>query len=422
MATHQAIRVRIAASAAEVRKLCARLTRGGIPAAPDDGDAQAELLVVAGATDLTAFRSRARTLVVVGAPGAPLFAAGADEVVVPNEPEILFRRLRSLLECADLKSRNERLTERVAALEAGLADAAHDVRSPLQAVIGNSELLARDLSLTTAQRECAAAAARQSIRAMELAERILESAKSKDRIALDVRALDLGRLVENAAAHAGSAARQRGVTVIATPPLRPVELRGDTDLLGRLLDNLIANAIRFSPRGGVVEVGAARSSPHKICLSVKDQGEGIPAGELPRLLAGLGPGRGLRIARDIAERHGGELWAESGVGSGARFLAELPLSPPSSRPRVLLVSDDKEWLREVSRSLKTACDVRLASLSAARLGNRRTDLVLVEARKGRAKRLDALRSEAKESQVPVIELPSEMAAARLARTLAHLAP
>jgi hypothetical protein len=155
---------------------------------------------------------------------------------------------------------------------------------------------------------------------------------------------------------------------------------------------------------------------------VKDGGDGIPAAELPKLLAGLGPGRGLRIARDIAERHGGELWAESGVGNGARFYVELPLSPPSSRPRLLLVSDDARWLREVSRSLKIACDVRTVSLAAAHLGNKPTDLVLVEARLAQGKKLAALRLEASGAQVPLIELPSEMAAARLARTLAHLAP
>src|SRR5205823_752600 len=129
--------------------------RGGIPAAPDDGSSPAELLVVSHARpdELPKFRARAAWLVVLGAPGAPYFAQGADEVVVPGEPEILFRRLRLLLERRDLVAKAERLTERVQALEAGLADAAHDVRSPLQAVIGNAELLARDTSLTPKQRE-----------------------------------------------------------------------------------------------------------------------------------------------------------------------------------------------------------------------------------------------------------------------------
>jgi signal transduction histidine kinase len=414
--------VRVHAPPAEARRLCARLTRGGIPAAPDDGDSRAEVLVVIGSTDMASFRQRAVQLVAVGQPGAPLFAAGADEVVVPGEPETLFRRLRAIVERLDLLARVERLNERVVALEGGLADAAHDVRSPLQVVIGNTELLARDSSLTPRQRDCAAAAARQALRTMQLAEQILESAKRRERTALEVRPFDLGKLLETAAQHAEQSAHQRGVEVVTNPPARPVELRGDEELLTRLLDNLIANAVRASPRGGHVEVSASRTSPKQVRLTVKDGGEGISAAELPKLLAGLGPGRGLRIARDIAERHGGELWAESGVGNGARFYVELPLSPPSSRPRLLIVSDDARWLREVSRSLKIACDVRTVSLAAAHLGNKPTDLVLVEARLAQGKKLAALRLEASGAQVPIIELPSEMAAARLARTLAHLAP
>ena len=422
MPVGQTIRVRVAAPLVEARRLCTRLTRGGIPAALDDGTISTEVLVVADPDrDLAPYRARAQWLVVLGAPGAAFFAAGADDVVLPAEPELLFRRLRAALERLDLFGRVDRLNQRVVALEAGLADAAHDVRSPLQAVIGNAELLARDTSLTSTQRDCAAACVRQGIRAMQLAERILEAAKQRSRAALDVEAVDLGELIDGAVAQATPVAKQRGVTVAAVQPSRPVEIRADGELLARVLDNLIGNAIRFSPPGSQIEVAGWRASPRFVRLSVKDQGEGIPQPELPKLVAGLGPGRGLRIARDIAERHGGEIWAESSVGAGTRFFLELPLQPPTSRPSVLLVSDDSRWLKEVSRTLKTACDVRTATASAARLGNKHTDLVLLDPSQKPGKKLDALRTRAKGAQVPVIELPSQMAAARLARTLAHLA-
>ena len=420
MSVGSPIRVRVAAPVAEARRLCTRLTRGGIPAALDDGESRADVLIAANPKDLAPFRARAGWLLVLGSPGAAYFAAGADDVVLPGEPELLFRRLRGVLERQDLLARMERLAERVVALEAGLADAAHDVRSPLQTVIGNAELLSRDTSLTARQRECAAACVRQGLRAIGLAERILEAAKHRDRTVLDVSAFDLGRLVQTAVEHAQTTARQRGVLLLAVPPSRAVELRADAELLGRLLDNLISTALRFSPRGSQIEVCAWRASPKFVRISVKDEGEGIAAAELPKLMAGLGPGRGLRIARDIAERHGGELWAESSVDNGTRFFIELPLQPPSSRPRVLLVSDDSKWLREVSRTLKNACDVRTATAAAARLGNKRTDLVLLDPGHKPGKKLEALRSEAKGAQVPLVELPSEMAASRLARTLANL--
>jgi len=418
----QIIRVRVLAPTGEARRLCTRLTRGGIPAAPDDGTSRAEVLVaVQPDGDLSKERARAAWLVVLGAPGAAFFAAGADDVVTPGEPEVLFRRLRAALERLDLLSRIDRLNERVTALEAGLADAAHDVRSPLQAVIGNAELLSRDISLSAAQREAAAACARQGLRAMQLAERILEAARQRSRDELDVEGVDLGGLIQAAVSQAQPVARQRGVEIKAVPPARPVEIRADSELLARVLDNLIGNAIRFSPKGSEIEVSGWRASPRFVRFAVKDQGQGIAAAELPKLVAGLGPGRGLRIAREIAERHGGELWAESKVGAGTRFFVELPLQPPASRPSILLVSDDSRWLKDVSRTLKNACDVRTATAAAARLRGKHTDLVLLDPSQKPGKKLEALRTEAKGAQVPVIELPSQMAATRLARTLAHLA-
>jgi signal transduction histidine kinase len=416
------IRVRIAAPPAEARKLCARLNRGGIAAAVDDGESRAEIIVAHQPKDAAVFRVRAGQLLVIGSPGGKYFAAGADDVVIPDEPEILFRRLRSILERVDLLARMERLNERVAALEEGLADCAHDVRSPLQAVIGNAELLARDESLTQTQRACAAAATRQSLRVLHLAERILEGARSRKRTAIEAHRIDLGMLVETVVEQAQAQARSGGVTLTAVMPVTLVEMRADGDLLSRLLDNLVANALRATKSGGHVEVSAWRASPKQVRLSVRDDGAGIAAAELPKLVAGLGSGRGLRIARSIAERHGGDFWAESSLGSGTRFYIELPLSPPSSRPRVLIVSDDQRWLREMSRTLKTVCDVRAATLAAAKLGNRRTDLVLVDPAKPHGNKLDALRSEAQGAQVPVIELPSELAASWLARTLAQIAP
>ncbi|MGZ6142355.1 MAG: sensor histidine kinase, partial [Myxococcales bacterium] len=226
-----AARVRVAAPPAEARRLCTRLTRGGIPAALDDGDSRAEMIIAVDPTDLAPFRARATHLLVVGAPAGRYFAAGADEVAVPGEPELLFRRFRLYIERLDLLARVERLNERVTALEAGLADAAHDVRSPLQAVIGNAELLARDTSLTPVQRDCAAAAVRQGLRVMQLAERILEAARRRNRTTLDARAMDLGHLVESAVEQAQVHARSRGVTLSANPPSRPLEIRADSELL-----------------------------------------------------------------------------------------------------------------------------------------------------------------------------------------------
>src|SRR5260370_5059797 len=97
MAAGHVVRVRVAAPPTEARRLCTRLSRGGISAAPDDGVSRAEVMVVTHDTDLAKFRSRAGQLVVVGQPGAPFFAAGPDQGGGPGEPETPFRRLRFIL-------------------------------------------------------------------------------------------------------------------------------------------------------------------------------------------------------------------------------------------------------------------------------------------------------------------------------------
>jgi signal transduction histidine kinase len=420
MTPHPAMRVRICAPAAEARRLAARLTRGGIGAALDDGN-PSELLVTIGlsAEELAPYRARCETLCAVGAPAGAYFAAGADEVVVPGEPEILFRRLKLWIERADLNDRLTRLGERVVVLEQGLADAAHDMRAPLHASIGYAEQLERDPALPAKLRAGAQTVLKQAERALQVAERILQNARRDNPVVEPIR-VDVGALLDEAVDGAQAAARSKGVGVAAAPPLRPIEIRADREMLARLLDNLVVNAVRATPRGGFVEVSAWRASPRHVRFCVRDTGPGIAGADVSKIVAGLGPGRGLRICRDIAEKHGGEVWAESAPGEGSKFYVELPLAFPQSRPRVLVVSNDQKWVREVARSLREACDVRSATVAAARLGGKRPDLVLVESRRGQSRSLAALRNAAKGAQVPVIELPSELAAARLARTLAHL--
>jgi len=126
MSPHPAVRVRTCAPSAEARRLAARLTRGGIVSAPDDGgDAEVRVTVGLAPGELAPVRARCQVLCAVGAPAGPYFAAGADEVVVPGEPEILFRRLKLWIERADLHARLERLTQR--AIECrGILDLAGD--------------------------------------------------------------------------------------------------------------------------------------------------------------------------------------------------------------------------------------------------------------------------------------------------------
>ncbi|MHB1005293.1 MAG: sensor histidine kinase [Chloroflexota bacterium] len=131
---------------------------------------------------------------------------------------------------------------------------------------------------------------------------------------------------------------EQGVQV-STNVARGTIVSGDADRLEQLLNNLLDNAIRHSPRGGHVDITAAPGADGLVDLRVCDTGSGIPPEELARIFerfyttlggAGGGTGLGLAIARQIARAHGGDIVAAVGApGSGTTFTVTLPLAPPA---------------------------------------------------------------------------------------------
>jgi two-component system sensor histidine kinase GlrK len=116
----------------------------------------------------------------------------------------------------------------------------------------------------------------------------------------------------------------------ALPPLRM-----DPERILQVLRNLLGNAVKFTPKGGLVRV-AAKPADGKLAISVKDSGPGIPAESLTSIFekfnqgsrqaphARQGTGLGLAIANSIITSHGGKIWAESELGQGSTFIFVLP--------------------------------------------------------------------------------------------------
>jgi two-component system, OmpR family, phosphate regulon sensor histidine kinase PhoR len=129
--------------------------------------------------------------------------------------------------------------------------------------------------------------------------------------------------------------KQIALEIEISPGLPAV--RGDASLLRELLQNLLDNAVQYTPPGGRIHVSAAAGA-HEVVVAVADTGIGIPVADQERIFERFyrvdaarsreagGTGLGLSIAKHIIEAHGGRLWVESAVGSGSKFSFSIPLA------------------------------------------------------------------------------------------------
>ena len=159
------------------------------------------------------------------------------------------------------------------------------------------------------------------------------------KVRLDVQRIDLASIVQSAIDTARPTAESKGVRLKSViDPLHKVAVSGDADRLQQVLWNLISNAIKFTPRGGQVQVLLERINSH-IEISVIDNGEGIPPDFLPFVFDRFrqqdasttrrhgGLGLGLSIVKQLVELHGGSVSVKSkGEGQGSTFSVNLPLT------------------------------------------------------------------------------------------------
>jgi signal transduction histidine kinase/CheY-like chemotaxis protein len=263
------------------------------------------------------------------------------------------------LESARLREANERLAaalerEQAARRDAEAASASkdeflmmvsHELRTPLTAIYGWTRMLVagtvgdqqRDAALRTIERN-----ARAQVR---LIDDLLDlSASGGGKLRLDVRQVDVVRVVEDAIETVGAAAEAKGIRITTRLDPTAGRLPADTDRLQQIVWNLLSNAVKFTPPGGRVEVAVSRLD-RDVEIAVADTGIGIAPEFLPhvferfrqaeggskRRFAGLG--LGLAIVRNLVELHGGSVTVHSeGANSGSRFVVRLPAPAPHAAP------------------------------------------------------------------------------------------
>ncbi len=221
-----------------------------------------------------------------------------------------------------------------------LADVSHELRTPLAALRTFNELLTEGAADDPDTRSEFLESSGQQIERLDwLAQNLLELSKlDSGLVLLDLRPEDLRAAVESAVEQAAAAAQRRGVGLSMHLPETPIRVRHDPQRIGQVVANLVANAIKFTPRGGSVAVDVA-ATPGGARIEVTDTGVGIEAAELPHIFErfyrgsrlnearGSGSGLGLAIVHSIVDMHGGAIEVESRIGRGTRFIVTLPHDP-----------------------------------------------------------------------------------------------
>jgi PAS domain S-box-containing protein len=264
-------------------------------------------------------RRRNGSLVSVGITYAPLLAAGRILNIIGNVREITrFRQADALKDTF-------------------ISIVSHELKTPVAVIKGYAETLSRSDALNdpALAHELLATIVEESDRLARLVDDLLDASRLQagGLPFQDVEEVDLREIARRVVERYQPQATRHSLRLEFPEPFPTV--RGDARRLEQVLDNLVSNAIKYSPRGGDVVVQGA-ASPAEVTLSVSDQGVGIPLEEQERIFerfyrvegpetrAVAGTGLGLYLTRAIVRAHGGRIWVQSAPGQGATFYVAIP--------------------------------------------------------------------------------------------------
>ncbi|MBZ4414562.1 response regulator [Myxococcus sp. MISCRS1] len=294
----------------------------------------------------------------------------------------------------------------------------HELRTPLTSISGALDLVLNFMAgdINERQRRYLSLARDSTEKLNTIVDDLLDLSKfAKGRLRMNFEVAYLDELVQRVVEKYGPAFDEKRVKVTPGLPRHPLRVIADPNRLNQVLNNLLNNAVKFTPEGGEVrvELHATSSLPGYVVLSCWNSGDPIAEDSLERIFDRFeqartkanrtvrGTGLGLAICRNIVEAHGGRIWCEPCV-DGVRFMAVLPTEPPAelrqsddaaeaqspkrreSRGRVLVIEGEHE-VGYIAKALMSArgYEVRLAfnaeeGLSSAR--KHHPDMVLVSVR------------------------------------------
>ena len=234
----------------------------------------------------------------------------------------------------------------------------HDLRTPLTSLLTGLQTLALVGTLDEQQQEFLDIATRGGQTLLGMINDLLDVSKMEaGSIRLEPGDVIPSDIIGEALTQVAPMAKQNGLKIARHVSPDLPTLRADPELVRRALINLLGNAVKFTPRGGIVTVAAFEDAQEDaVVFAVGDTGEGIPALALQRIFDKFGQvetrkaghkmstGLGLTFCKLVAEAHGGRIWVESKLGKGSRFLFTIPrrsvqpVAPPVSAPALAAVT------------------------------------------------------------------------------------
>ncbi len=222
-----------------------------------------------------------------------------------------------------------------------VASVSHELRTPLTSILGYLDLVIDDPEVPATARANLEIAERNAERLLRIIADILAASSSSATSELTIarQAIDARDVVRAAAESLVPRADEQQIT-IDTSGLESASVFADPHRLRQVIDNLIANAIKYNRRGGTVYL-ATTTDGESSWVVVRDTGAGISESERARLFhryyrgstssrRTYGTGLGLAISRDIIRAHGGEIAVRSAVGAGSTFVVKVPALPPTA--------------------------------------------------------------------------------------------
>ena len=267
--------------------------------------------------------------------------AGAEDFISKpfNATEVL-ARITMLLQVKELSDqlKNARLVAEKANLAKSefLSSMSHELRSPLNAILGFTQLMETDSTPPTpSQKESISHILRAGWHLLALINEILDLAKIESRqVSLVEEPVSLGEIMRECKAMIEPQAQQQGICISYPLFDLPYFVLADRTRLKQVLVNLLSNAVKYNSPQGAVEVKCTESTPGRICISIRDTGSGLSPEQLTQLFqpfnrlgqeAGTveGTGIGLVVTKQLVELMGGKIGVESTVGAGSVFWFEL---------------------------------------------------------------------------------------------------